>query len=452
MFPAWFMGKDPYRQTILAGASTEFAESEFGRKIKAIVQGPAYQQVFPLASLDGGSKAVGNLVFAEGGSIKSIGKGAQVVGRGADLLVIDDPYSGAEEAHSATEREKLWTWFTSDAISRLMPGGRVIIIHQRWHEDDLTGRLLDPDHPEHDAKQAAKWTHINLPAVVKSQRLAEALNLKLEVPKDPDVISEFGDEPLSALWPNRYSPRNFAEIHNLNPQAFTALYMGSPTLEEGDFFKREWLKTYMPNQLPKNLRYYCASDHAVSTDTAADFTCLVPVGVDEQDDIWVLPDVWWRQAPSDVTSDAMLAMMQQFAPLFWWAEKGHISKSIGPFLRKRMQEEKCYINLIEVTPAKDKMTRAQSINGRMAMGKVHFPSFAPWWKKAQDELLKFPNARHDDFVDALAYIGLGLSIQVRADQAKKPEAKWPRTGTMEWVKFSSRYQERQAKNKQEAWN
>jgi len=110
----------------------------------------------------------------------------------------------------------------------------------------------------------------------------------------------------------------------------------------------------------------------------------------------------------------MIRMMRAHKPVFWWAERSHISRSLGPFLRKRMLETSTYCSIIEMQPIADKQTRAQSIQGRMAMHRLRFPERAPWWPAARDQLLKFPFDSHDDFVDALAYIGLGLTLQVGA--------------------------------------
>jgi len=122
--------------------------------------------------------------------------------------------------------------------------------------------------------------------------------------------------------------------------------------------------------------------------------------------------------------------------LIWWAERGHISKSIGPFLRKRMQEEQIYCAIDEVVPVKDKQTRAQAIRGRMAMGKVRFPAFAPWWEAARHQMLTFPSGKHDDFVDTMAYIGLGLGRMTNATSPVKKKAE-PAVGTLAWVKHRS---------------
>jgi predicted phage terminase large subunit-like protein len=444
MFPAWFLGKNPYSQVILAGASGEFAESEFGRKIKAIVQSPQFKQVFPLASLGGGSKAVGNIVFKEGGNIKSIGKGAQVVGRGADLFVLDDPYANAEEAESPTERKKLWEWFTSDAMSRLMPGGRFVIIHQRFHEDDVIGRLTDPKHPNYDPEIAAKWTHLNLPAVIDNPKLAEVFDVELKPSDNPDVVSQFGLKPIAPLWPDWYGLEFFAELKRQNAKKFSALYMGNPAPEDGDYFKKEWLVTYKPDELPVNLRKYSAGDFAVSTAQSADETVVGSVGVDDVGDLWILPEIFWGRHPADETVDGMVDIIRRDKPIFMWAENGHISKSIGPFLNKRLLEEQLYCAIIEMTPSKDKQTRARSIQGRMAMRRVHFPEFAWWWEKAKQQLLKFPAATHDDFVDFISWIGIGLGSQVNAARATNNNDKQPESGTLAWVKMADQHRRERA--------
>jgi len=198
----------------------------------------------------------------------------------------------------------------------------------------------------------------------------------------------------------------------MDARGFQALYQGRPSAGEGSFFQASWVKTYKQDELPSNLRYYVASDHAVSIKQDRDKTAMIPVGVDPENNIYVLPTVQWGQFTADVAVEKMLSLMQQHHPQFWWAERGHITKSIGPFLRKRMSEEQTYAAIIEITPIADKQTRAQSIQGRMAMGKVYFPSFAPWWPEAKDQILKFPHGAHDDFVDALAYIGIGMNQQV----------------------------------------
>jgi predicted phage terminase large subunit-like protein len=422
-FPAWFLGKDPYRHTIFATYNEDTAR-DFGRAVREIVQMPVFQQVFPGCQLRKGSASAELLQTIEGGQAMFVGRGGSLTGRGADLLVIDDPIKDREEAESKATRDKLWAWFTDVAMSRLMSvGSRVVIIMTRWHEDDLIGRLTDPRNPHYKEDEAKHWKVLALPA--------------LAVANDP-----MGRKIGEALWPQRFDVAFLNRSKTLNPRGFAALYQGSPAPDDGEFFRREWMKGYMPHELPKDLTIYCASDHAVSAAQDRDATVLLPVGVDSEDNIWILPDVWWRRAETDDVVEGMIDMMERHRPMYWWAERGHISKSIGPFLRKRMQERGIYAAIDEVVPVKDKQTRAQAIRARMAMGKVRFPKFAGWWSDAEDELMKFPSARHDDFVDTLSWIGLGLSKQVgsRATIVQAPDKY--RVGTMSWLKDSAKAVER----------
>ncbi|CUW38794.1 putative phage uncharacterized protein [Magnetospirillum sp. XM-1] len=420
-FVAWFLGRDAYRSVIYATYNDDFA-MDHGRSIRETIKLPAYRQAFPTVDVVKGSSASDRFETTERGMAVFKGVGGSLTGRGADLLIIDDPIKDREDADSPRQRQKLYDWYQDVARTRLMTAGaRVVIIQTRWHEDDLVGRLIDPKNPFYNSRSAARWRILDLPALAYDE--------------DP-----LGRAPGEALWPERFSREFLENIREDNPRGFAALYQGKPAPDDGDFFRRDWIKTYGPDQLPKNLRIYAASDHAVSTAQDRDATCLLLAGVDENNNVYILPDTWWRRAQTDVVVEAMLTLMEVHRPLIWWAEKGHISKSIGPFLRKRMQEKHVFVAIDEQTPVKDKQTRAQSIQGRMAMGKVFFPAFAPWYMDAVDQMMKFPNATHDDFVDALAHLGLGLQRQVAA----KPnypfagqEGGRPKSGTLAWVKWSA---------------
>jgi predicted phage terminase large subunit-like protein len=397
-FLPWFSGRHPEKSLVFGTYNDTFA-GDVGRAVRDNIQSAEHGLVFPTHQLKDGSAAAQRLETLEGGQLSFVGRGGTITGRGGHGLVIDDPIKDRKEADSALIRDQLWEWFTQVIGTRLMDEQSwIMIIQTRWHEDDLVGRLTDPMNPFYNPEEAAMWDMVDLPA--------------LALENDP-----LHRLPGEALWPERF-PVGFLEAQKRrDPRGFQALYQGRPTAATGTFFHTDWLKTYRQDEMPKDLRYYTASDHAVSTRQGRDKTACVTVGVDQNDDIYVMPNAFWRQAASDVVTDAMIQIMKQYKPMHWWAERGHISKSIGPFLRKRMSEEAVYVALSEVTPIADKQTRAQSIQGRMAMGKVYFPSFAPWWPEARDELLKFPHGAHDDFVDALAYIGLGLTQMVGATGA-----------------------------------
>lgn len=426
-FTAWYMGRNPYNFVITASYNEELAK-ESGSKVREYIQSPMFAQVFPKCHLRKGSAAVDRLQTLEGGIAAFTGVGGTVTGRGGDVLIIDDPIKGAEDADSETKRNKIWTWFTQDLMSRLMTDmGAVIIIMTRWHEDDIVGRLTDPKNPHYNKEEAATWKILHLTG------LAE----------DGDVL---GRKKGEALWPSRHSEKRLNAMKRLNPRGFNANYQGRPTPEDGAFFMRSWLQPYQLKDLPKNLRMYCASDHAVGQKQDNDKTCLMAAGVDEEDNIWIMPDLFWARAGTEIIVERMIDMMDLHRPLVWWGENDHIFKSIGPFLNKRMQERAVYCTLEKVNVGnKDKRSRAQSIRGRMSMGKVRFPTFAPWWSDALDELLKFDRAAHDDFVDTLAHIGQGVNRLVRASAQAPARKSEPMAGTMAWVKWAAEEQRQEQK-------
>lgn len=416
-FPAWFIGRHPDWSTVVATYNDDFA-MDFGAEVRRIMQSPQFKHVFPDAKLTRGGAAKDRLQTTAGGMATFVGVGGSLTGRGAHCLIIDDLIKDYEQARSKAFRDRAWSWFTQVAMTRRMGPKLVVITFTRWHQDDIIGRLTDPENEFYNAKLAEKIRIINLPAIAE----------------DDDPL---GREPGAPLWPDRYGHDFLEEQRMLDPLGFEALYQQRPSVADGVLFRRENVIYFDPAEIDENdLRIFCASDHAVATAQRSDYTVLLRVGVDRQNHIYLL-DCWWRKARSDEVVEAMLMMGTQAPkPLVWWAEKGHISKSIGPFLKKRMMETQRFFNLIEVTPAGDKEQRAQSISARMAMGYVRFPKGKPWVEKAINELLGFPNALHDDFVDAFSYIGLGLQSQFPVSRATKADA--PKTGTFAWLKAEQR--------------
>lgn len=432
LFPAWYVGRNPSSSMILASYADSLAW-DFGRNVRDILESPLYAQVFPGARIKQGAASVDRLELEKGAVLFFVGRGTGVTGRGGDVLLIDDPLKDRREADSPTIREQLWTWFTQVIGTRLMTeSGAIVIIMTRWHEDDIVGRLTDKTNPLYSREEASRWKIIDLPAIAG----------------DGDVL---GRQPGEALWPERFSVDYLHNIQRTDKRGFQALYQGKPSPEDGSFFKASMIHTYkrMADMPPaEEMRFYGASDHAVSTQQGRDKTALIVVGVDQNDVIWVMPDIYWGQTDTMQAVEVWIQLIKRYKPIFWWAEKGHISKSIGPFLRKRMIEMNQYCAIQELTPIGDKQQRAQSIQARMAMGKVRFPGFSRWFGEAQDQLLKFPQGVHDDLVDALAYVGLGLSLQVprRIEKAPEPEARF---GTYGWLKSETKAREEAERMKRE---
>jgi predicted phage terminase large subunit-like protein len=404
MFPAWYIGRHPERSIIIATYNERYAW-DLGRKVRDIMTMPQYKQVFPALRIKKGSASVDRIETTAGGKVFCVGRGSSITGRGGDIILLDDPIKDRKEADSALIRDTLWNWYLQVLRSRFMTKkGAMVLIQTRWTEDDLVGRLIDPMNPYYNADEAGRWRKIDLPA------LAE----------DDDVL---GRQPGEALWPERFDEEYLNQIRATDARGFEALYQGRPAPREGSFFRAADIIPYTSmNQLPPkdNMRFYGASDHAVSMEQHADKTCLMIVGVDEADHLWIMPDVVWMKLDTAGAIEAMITLMAKYKPAFWWSESGQINKSVGPFLRKRMLEKRVFCALDTITPSQDKQQRAQAIQARSAMGMVHFPNFTRWWAQANDQILKFPHGAKDDFVDALALVGLGLA-KMRPRQRQKPE-------------------------------
>lgn len=433
---AWLWGSDP-RSKLVVATYNEDRAAELGDDIQAVFNHPNFSMVFPGFALSPSSKGKMAMRTTAGGKLFFVGQGSGTTGKTADIFIIDDPIKDDVQVQSDDFREKLWRWFFSVAYSRGSNRTRMIVLHTRWHEDDLLGRLCDPNHPERRklyAGIADDWEYLNLPGVIKDPELARVLGLSLEAPTDKRVIEQFGSEPMVALWASDKSLLHFSQWKRGDRRTFGALVMGEPAPDDGAFFTSDMILEYDPEDLPKFLRFYGASDHAVSEKRQRDATVLGAVGVDKAGDIWVLPDAVWRNMETKDTVEELLAMFRRHDFMTWWMEDELISKSFGPFLRERMRKERVYTPIVTVRPSSDKLTRARAMQGRMSLRTVHFPRFAPWWVDARAQILRFPYGAHDDFVDFLSHIGNGLNTIISAEgiEAANANASIP-SGSAAWI-------------------
>lgn len=413
LFPPWFLAQQA-SSTILACSCTSDLATSFGRKSRNIADQFSLQLGYELQK---DSQAADRWETTNNGLFYCAGVGTKIAGRRADLGLIDDPVGSKEQADSKLERDKAWDWFNFDFKPRLKPNAIIVLIMTRWHETDLAGMIL--------ANEPNQWTVIRIPFFAEDN--------------DP-----LGRAKGGLLWPDYFT----ADMYPTDVRVANCLYDNNPVPESGNFFNADWIDPYTyntPAELPKNLRWYVGSDHAVSLKQEADYTCCLPGGYDANGDLWIPPNIFWEKADSGAVVEAMLDLVEAYRPVEWWAESGHISKSIGPFLNTRMRDRKVYFVLTEVVSSKDKPTRAQPIRGKMRMGKVHFPSFASWWSRARHQLLSFPLGDHDDFVDALSELGQGVDKIVRPDAPKEPEEELvnkPFVPTLGWLKEQARLAER----------
>jgi len=367
-FPAWCLGRNPKRQIIAASYNSDLA-SDFGRNVRNIVASPEFGQVFTGISLAPDSQAANRMNTNRGGTYVAAGVGTAVTGRGADIALIDDPFKDREEADSERRRDLVWDWYRSTLYTRLMPGGAIVLIQTRWHEDDLAGRLLEHEGRIEDGGQ---WTVLDLPAIDKA-----------------------GD----ALWPEWYDVPALTRIKDtIGAREWSALYQQQPQPDEGTYFQREWLQEW--TELPA-VNFYGTSDYAV-TDGGGDYTVHRVWGVDQHGTIYRVAG-WRGQSTSDVWIEEKLNLIQRWKPLAWFGEAGVIQKAIEPMLRRRMIERKVYCRLEWISSISDKPTRARGFQARAAMGKVRFEPGAD-----VSEYLMFPAGKHDDDVDTASLIGRAL--------------------------------------------
>ena len=391
-FPAFYLGHHPDRHFLSVSATAELA-ADFGRDVRNLIGSSEYACVFETV-LAADSQAKGKWHTSAAGVYYSVGIGGAVLGRGAHVMLIDDPFASMEEALSEATRKNVWNWYTGTAYNRLMPGGAIVVINHRMHEDDLAGRLL--------TQQAAggdRWEVVELPAI---------------------------DDNGMALWPEAYPIAALERIRlNTQPRFWSALYQQRPAPEEGDYFKANWLRSYDKAPPRETLTIYGASDYAV-TEGAGDYSVHIIVGVDPEARIYLL-DLWRKQTSPDQWIESFCDLVLKWKPLDWAEEQGQIKASVGPFLSRRQHERKAYVNREPFPTRGDKAVRAQSIRGRMALDGLYVPVTAPWYAAFCAELLSFPAGKHDDQVDALGLIGQLLD-KMTAGRAPTPPSEAQRDG------------------------
>lgn len=428
-FMAQFAGKYPHLSSIFATYNQPFAD-ENGENVRDILMGDAHRLVFPQFGFKRGisKPAADHMPLYKNGNLYFVGIGGTTTGRGGDFNFIDDLIKDEAEAKSEATRNEAWDWFVNTFLTRRMNKNAIILMQgTRWHADDPIGRLTDKSNPHFSERIYKRIKIIHIAAVARVYGAPE---------EDP-----LGREPYEVPWPDRFDLEFFEDYRALNPTGFAKLYQGVPHAADGSYFTREMIRLYQPSECPpvNEMRIYAASDHAVGQDQVHDFTVLLIVGVDKYNHIWLLDCVWERMK-TDRTVDELFRLFVQWKPIIWWGEGDHIFKSLGPFIEKRSREENIYPNLHE-SPIKNKdiVMRAQPLMGRMKMGMIHIPLHAPWRERAVNELLKFDNDLHDDFVSALSHIGQGLSQMVGFSGPKPREEL--KTNSIAWIKQQDRYQQ-----------
>lgn len=391
LFPPYAMTRGNIK--IIGVSNTDDLAKDFSRRVRSRIL-----QSGPILGYGLDREEEGLWSTTNGCAYKAAGAGATITGFRADIAVLDDLIRGRLQANSETQRDKLWHWFHDDFRSRLKPQAITILINTRWHQDDISGRLLDTE--------GADWKVISIPAECNSHD--DPLGRK---------IGQF-------LWED--DDYGYAEAirqrKKRTPAAtWNSLYQQSPTAEEGDYFRKDWLIPY--KTAPKNLSVYGASDYATK-DGGGDWTVHIVVGVDPDGELYLL-DLWRDQTTPDVWISAFCGLVKRWGPIEWAEESGQILSSVGSYLKAAIRKSGAYTFRRQFASKADKSQRAQSIRGRMAERGLHVPKSAPWYPAFEAELLSCWSGKHDDQADALGLVGQLLDHVLEPDAATDERKKQP---------------------------
>lgn len=420
-FSAWAHGKYPELEFIQASYA-ETLQTDFSKKIQEMIADPEYQLLFPGVTIPKKHEAVARWHLAldgklTGGGHLAAGVGGPLTGRGAHVALIDDPIKNAEEADSETIRNSIFGWYSSTLYTRLAPGGGILIVQTRWHDDDLSGRLI---HKMQDAEKelketgtwpvdADRWQIISYPMIATHDEKYRKQGMTLHA--------------------ERFDLAAAMRIKRaLEPRHWSALYQQNPVAEEGQYFTREMLRVYLTKHRPPlaQLDIYCAGDLAISQRETADWTVFVVAGIDKDDNIWIL-DVRRDRMDTDEIVNAIFDIHKTWKPLRFGIEKDKVLQAIGSQINKRITKEREYSLIIEPLDVggRDKRLRARPIQGRMKQGKVLVPAEALWLEQWQNEYLRFDSGVNDDCVDAGAWLGQMLKdVTFRQRPNAKKKKTW----------------------------
>jgi predicted phage terminase large subunit-like protein len=383
--PTWYLGRQKDRRVILASYGDDLARRH-GRRTRQLLRSSEASSILQ-ASLSEESRATDEFALTNGSEYLACGILSGITGNRAHGIVIDDPIKGREQADSTTIREKTWQAYQDDLLTRLIPGGWVVIIQTRWHEDDIAGRILPED-----------WNGESGDIKCRDGNTWRVLCLQAECATNTDPM---GRKVGEMLWPEWFDAKHWDQFR-LNRRTWSSLYQQIPAPAEGILFRKDDMGAY--SKTPEGLRIIGGCDYAATPD-GGDWTELGVAGIDEDGSIYLLD--WWRgQVGPEVWIERQIDMIKRWAPLKWFGEAGPIRRATEGRLRQRMTEREVKCALEWLPSVSDKPTRAQSIVATAGMGRLWWPR-AAWVPELQRQCLVFPAGSPDDGVDTLAVIGRG---------------------------------------------
>ena len=378
-YPAWFLGRNPGKKVMMVSHTTDLAV-DFGRKVRNLIASTEYTEIFPDVSLAVDSKSAGRWNTNFGGEYFACGIGSALAGRGADLLLVDDPHSEQDVINgNFSVFEKAYEWFTFGARTRLMPGGRVAIVQTRWHMDDLTGRVTND--------------------MVKNE-LADQYEI-VEFPALLDADDADGKPIMKPLWPEFFDLAALERTKASMPVfQWNSQYQQKPTAEEASIVKREWWGRW-PHDQPPHLEYIIMSlDAAAEKHNRADYTALTTWGVffneDENAHHLILLDSIKKRLEFPELKQLSMDEYTKWEPDAFIVEK----KSAGTAIYQEMR--RMGLPVQEYTPHRgtgDKLARLNSVADIIASGMAWVPS-TRWADELVEEIAGFPFMSNDDLVDS----------------------------------------------------
>ena len=370
LMPAWFLGRNPKLKIIQATHNTELAV-RFGRKVRDLIDDPAYKEIFPNTNLKEDNKGAGKWSTTAGAEYFAAGVGAAITGRGADLLIIDDPHS-EQDALSESAFDNAYEWYTSGPRQRLQPGGTIILVMTRWGKKDLTGRLLAQQGSDIMSDQ---WEVVEFPAILPS------------------------DKP---LWPEFWEKDALLGIKaSLPVQKWNAQWQQTPTSSESAIIKKEWWQDWEKEEIPPVKYILQAYDTAFSKKETADYSAITTWGVFQPEeggaDNIILMDAQRGRWNFPELKEKAFEEHEYWEPDMVLVEAKASGTPLIDELRLRG------IPALGFSPGKgrDKVTRMHMVAPLFEAGVVWAPSDKKFADEVIEEVVSFPHGDHDDFCDSM---------------------------------------------------
>lgn len=413
-YPAWYLGLHPDHKVIVTSHTADLAV-DMARKVRNLMQSDEYRAIFPKVTIATDAKAAGKWNTAQGGEYFACGTGGALAGRGANLIIVDDPLSEqALKTGNFEALDSLYEWFSAGLRTRLMPNGKICILHTRWHQRDLIGRLIKDAALNPDGDQ---YEMFEFPAI-----------LNAENPEDHPT------DPPKSLWPEQWSLesllRTKASMAHVLWQ-WNAQYMQNPTASESAIIKRDWIKWWTQDSPPSVSFVVQAYDTALTTKERSDYSVCHTWGVffNEEDNStnaillnrvkgkWEFPEL----------KQMALEQFQDWEPDSVIVE----AKASGQPLIDEMRRSGIFVQDYSPGKGQDKIARLNSVSDMFASGHVWFPE-TPWAQATVEEILAFPAGEHDDEVDAttlaLMRIRKGGLLPLRTDNEDNDPVFYRRRG------------------------